>query len=510
MPLDIRRIRLYRPLRDLIRPGLADLVAEYLYARDNGRLRVPRLNSDGLLAPVRLPSESDFAPVRSVLHLLNSKTGMGARLSVTTFELRAMILGVRLTERLIRFKRLKPWRKDQKAAARRLLHKLEYQRRYSIDVYVRAHGQLAYDDLDRRWKEMLKVIRRDLVPSKSLLFGRKRSAKKGLAMMIGEASVLAASGLRMLGYRVPATDVIRKILTKRARTKGGVWSAVRNPDRLTAAWDLAAMVRDALPDLQRMPPPDTSAAPKERREASQTAKAIAPVPRRQTAPKPPKARQADDFMVFLAEVRATETCARWKDLTVLERADAIADLVSAAPKRKVAKWLGVDDKTVRNLLKVKTLPREYQKQLLRSTSLRRVFREAFDAETQQGLRMERDRETREHSSAVASAILDVLKQADLHPGNRATVATHLCRWLADVPSHRFEDVLPAWDIDRELDRTRPARAALLDPLTAMNFYMTWLTRAMPQLAPEKEIRDRVANAIAKYDFRATTISSVMA
>ena len=115
---------------------------------------------------------------------------------------------------------------------------------------------------------------------------------------------------------------------------------------------------------------------------------------------------------------------------------------------------------------------------------------------EQSLRAERDRQTDERSMAVAGAVIGVLEQApDLFPGDRRSVAGHLAFCLENTESKKYADVVPAVDFDAVMRQCKPLRAAVQDGPTVLNFYMSWLWTAMARLAPEPEIRQRVARII---------------
>jgi hypothetical protein len=70
--LDTERIRFTGAQVQLIRPGLADLIAEYNYVACTGCLRQPRVDEKGCPLPAQLPAAPQLAVITSALDKLYS------------------------------------------------------------------------------------------------------------------------------------------------------------------------------------------------------------------------------------------------------------------------------------------------------------------------------------------------------------------------------------------------------------------------------------------------------
>ncbi|HYD16510.1 MAG TPA: hypothetical protein VEB03_00740 [Candidatus Nanoarchaeia archaeon] len=140
MSLDTERFRFTGAQVHLIRPGLADLFAEYNYVACTGSLREPVVDKNGHPIPAQVPAVPQWAVIASALDKLYSLNARAVTMSVTSLELLAFILGVRLTERLLRLGRLQGWTRNHHQRARRLIRRLENDRRRALARYLEVHG----------------------------------------------------------------------------------------------------------------------------------------------------------------------------------------------------------------------------------------------------------------------------------------------------------------------------------------------------------------------------------
>ena len=155
----------FRIIKDeavLIRRGLVFLIAKHHHWKESGS----SLYSPATLFSHRpLIDEAEFSAEyqATVLHVAvvatHSFKAQSRRLRLDPFDLAVCILGVRVTEMMVRHGHLEPRPVRYKVRCRRLLKKLERLRKRAKRAYIRVHGRGAFAEARHRWQQYVRFAR---------------------------------------------------------------------------------------------------------------------------------------------------------------------------------------------------------------------------------------------------------------------------------------------------------------------------------------------------------------
>ena len=154
-------MRLSRQEIALCLPSLKRIVAAQAHAKIAGRLTVPAAK---IIFPDWKGDGGEFSPdlfsaFESARAKVKHLTGKTKRVRFDVFEIAALILSARATQTAVRHQHIKPRPRRHKAAAQRILRKLERYRQRAKRTFIRARGESDFKDASGRWRRLVRFIR---------------------------------------------------------------------------------------------------------------------------------------------------------------------------------------------------------------------------------------------------------------------------------------------------------------------------------------------------------------
>ncbi len=201
----------------------------------------------------------------------------------------------------------------------------------------------------------------------------------------------------------------------------------------------------------------------------------------------------------------------WAEKSIIERAQAVAELRSGVSNRALARALGLDEGTIRRLLRIHQLPAGEREAIAAGRSAKEALQDARGRQLEQ---VRRDREaadatTHQFSRKYAAVILRWLADCDL----RGPVAERVLDEIEALIWFR-RNVPPATAVARagsclqeQIKRLRPKE--LPDTLW-VEHYIEWGARWMALLMPERPILDKAISMARTACFTETDYVSAAA
>jgi hypothetical protein len=387
--------------------GLDDLVQENNHVRASGSLRRYANPADeyGRFNCHEAPTDEQMSAVLSAHSKIQSRVETGGWLRLDHRELAACALGVSHAKRLVRKKHANPWGPDCNRSANRLHAFIERYRKRAIKALPTAVRKSEREQIVND----LRAVRQQLAPS-VVERKRPRFERRHARELVDRATRLALVGLGMRGYDAP-TDVRRLAPLVRARLqnyarKSSGDTKLTGYDRDEARAERAAarsrflsneisaalMLADYI--IQNSENLVTRKQPTERPRAQRApilgANNIPPAPMTvvpTTTAKPKKELPApvriacDELEWLMMEDFSGQTA--WSRMSRPARIDAVAKAKKQGgpilSNRRIARIIGVNDKTVARMLDEAVLPPEVRDQVAHGKkSGSQALREADD------------------------------------------------------------------------------------------------------------------------------------
>jgi len=156
--------------------------------------------------------------------MLSNKNG--GRLSLTGFELAAVLLGVRVTIKYVRHGHVQPTWNHQCDSGKRLIRKLERYRKRAKRLFIRRYGRDAYATAAQEWNQTVRWVRVHYLGCRCV---RQRGfLRKVLRMLVDDGVAVAKVGLAIRQKPVPGAKEMRRLVrlafaeTRRGRHHFGV------------------------------------------------------------------------------------------------------------------------------------------------------------------------------------------------------------------------------------------------------------------------------------------------
>ena len=145
-------------------------------------------------------------------------TSQSRRLRLDPFELSACILGVRVTEMLVRHGHIETWLPNHEAASRKLLAKLERRRKRAKRAYISVRGHAAYSEASQRWQRFVRFVRAYFLFCRCnrprLPFGNRDVRRR----LVQDLIEYFTEELSSAGLQVPAEKELRSLVRRGLRS----------------------------------------------------------------------------------------------------------------------------------------------------------------------------------------------------------------------------------------------------------------------------------------------------
>src|SRR5205809_3814424 len=145
-------------------------------------------------------------------------TSQSRRLRLDPFELSACILGVRVTEMLVRHGHIETWLPNHTGASRKLLARLERLRRRAKRAFIRVRGHAAYSEESRHWQSFVRFARAYFLFCRCnrprLPFGNRDVRRRFVQDLIEYFEEELSSA----GLKVPAEKELRSLVRRGLRS----------------------------------------------------------------------------------------------------------------------------------------------------------------------------------------------------------------------------------------------------------------------------------------------------